>query len=104
MNRGGSSAGSLSGAPELCVPASRRVCLYTVALAYAPRSALSGGTFTPTCVQTTRGGPAGPPLAKTALPSGCYHLPALQPALPVHDLVTVAPALSYVNVLPDFDV
>src|ERR687897_401113 len=35
------------GAPELCVLVSRRVCLYTVALASARRSAFRGRTFTP---------------------------------------------------------
>ena len=33
-----------------------------------------------------------------------YQVPPLQPPPPVQDLVTVEPALSYVNVLPDFDV
>ena len=34
------------GAPELCDPASRRVCLYTVALAYARKSTQGPRTFT----------------------------------------------------------
>src|SRR5688500_3558671 len=50
LNRGGSSADSQRiplGAPELCVPALQRVCLYTVALASARRSAGWRRTFTP---------------------------------------------------------